>query len=113
MPMTISTMTLSKNAGMWWCETRQESHADTITQRLTIPPSKGSIHEKESRSCFGDISCLRSTSKLPLLSLFYHARCTRGTPDRDEKARQGGDNYSSTPKCTKVSLMSSPSGSTS
>ena len=37
MPMTISTMALSKKAGMWWCDIRQERHADTIMQRLTIP----------------------------------------------------------------------------
>src|SRR4051794_34983034 len=90
MPMTISTMALSKKAGMWWCETRQERHAATIMQQLTIPPSKGSIHAREESRCCGDIACLRSTSKLPLLSLVYHARCTGGTPDRDAKTRQGG-----------------------
>ena len=79
MPMTISTMALSKKAGMWWCETRQERHAATIRQQLTIPPSKGSIHAREESSCFGDIACLRSTAKLLLLSLFYHTLCTGGT----------------------------------
>jgi hypothetical protein len=113
MPMTISTMALSKNAGMWWCDTRHESHADTIMQRLTIPPRKGSIHEREEKRWFGDISCLRSTQQLPLLSRFYHARCTKGTPDRDANTRQGGIIMHSTSKCTNVSLMSSPSESTS
>ena len=90
MPMTISTIALSKKAGMWWCETRQESHAATIMQRLRIPPRKGSIHEREERSCLGDIACLRSTSTLLLRSLCSHTLCTGGTPDRDAKTRQGG-----------------------
>ena len=79
MPMTISTMALSKKAGMWWCETRQERHADTIRQQLAIPPRKGSIHARAERSGCGDIACLRSTQKLPLLSLVYHTLCTGGT----------------------------------
>ena len=91
MPITISTMALSKKAGMWWCETRQERHADTTRQQLAIPPRKGSIHEREERSWFGDILCLQSTSKLPLLSLLYHTRCTRGTPNRCERTCQGAD----------------------
>src|SRR5439155_25061653 len=40
-------------------EAREDCRANHITMRLRMPPTRGTIHEREYRSCFGDTLYLR------------------------------------------------------